>query len=228
MPGRKSNRRSRKQGKRSRAPRNPVAPTAMRSIPPEWDPSVIDAKPMKMPRDPQCVIRRTYSLATMSANTGDTVLAFYFALNNMPNYTDFTNLFDSYSILEAVVTFLPFATSTASTAVTSSFPGYIGTWLETNDASLPANMSEGQQYESFQRNVATVPFARVVRPRSAVAAYSGTFTSYANKYGQWIDTASPAVQFYGLKSVITGSTYATSTKVYEVEATITVKFRSIK
>jgi len=100
--------------------------------------------------------------------------------------------------------------------------------LETNDAGLPANMAEGQQYESFQRNVATVPFTRVIRPRSAVAAYSGTFTSYANKYGQWVDTASPSVQFYGLKAAITGSTFSTSTKVYEVEATVTIKFKSIK
>jgi len=224
MPRRnKTNRRPRR-GRSAAA----AQPRVMRAQPAEWDPAIRDPMPMSRPGVQTCTVRRTYSLATMSANTGDTVLAFYFCLSNMPNYTDFTNLFDMYRLLEAVVTFTPFATGSASSTVSSAFPGLIGTWIDTDDASLPANMAEGQQTETFQRNVATVPFIRVVKPRSAVATYSGTFTSYGTEYGRWMNTASPSVQYYGLKTVITGSTFATSTKIYDVEATVTMQFRGAK
>jgi hypothetical protein len=182
---------------------------------------------MSMPKRAQIsTFRRTYSIATVSANTGDTVNAFYVTLGNMPNPTDFTALFDQYRILEVAFTFTPYATSSTSASVSTTFPGIIGSWIDYDDANLPANIQEGQQYDSFQRNTATLPFTRIVKPRSASAAYSGAFTSYQNVYGQWIDAASPNVQFYGLKTVITGSTYATSTKVYEVEATVTLQARS--
>lgn len=222
------NKSNKKSGNKRRSVAAPAVVRSMRPIPPEWDPAVVDAVPMRRPRDPTCVIRRTFALATLQANTGDTVRAFYFALGNMPNASDFTNLFDSYTILEAVVTFTPYSTSCPSTAVASAYPGFIGSWIDTNDAALPANLQEGQQVESFQRNSCTQPFTRVVRPRSAVAAYSGAFTSYSSRYGAWIDTASPNVQFYGLKCVITGSTFATVSNIYEVEATVTMSFRSIK
>jgi hypothetical protein len=200
----------------------------MRAQPASWDPAIVDSMPMMPPRRTQlCTFRRTYSIATLSANTGDTVNAFYIALNNMPNYTEFTLLFDQYRILEAVYTFTPYSTSSTSASPSTTFPGIIGSWIDYDDANLPANLQEGQQYESFQRNTATVPFVRIVKPRSAVAAYSGTFTSYQNVYGHWVDAASPAVQFYGLKTVITGSSFATSTKIYEVEATVTLQVRSL-
>jgi hypothetical protein len=202
-------------------------PVTMRQIPTTWNPAYLDVLPMAVPKKDQiATFRRTYSLATISANTGDTVNAFQFSLSQVPNATDFTNLYDQYRILEAIVTFMPYSTATLSSTETSSFPGIMSSWIDYDDANLPANQAEGQQYDSFQRNVSTDPFERIIHPHSAVASYSGAFTSYDNLYGQWHDAASPAVQHYGLKTVITQSTYATSTRIYDVQVTLTIQCKS--
>jgi len=204
-----------------------MRPVNMRMIPETWNMAQLDVNPMATPkRDQICTFRRTYTIAQLSANTGDTVQAFNFALSGLPNYTEYTALFDQYRILEVIVSFTPFSTVSATTAVGASYPGLIGSWIDYNDASLPANLQEGQQYDSYQKNICTVPFDRVLHPHSAVASYSGTFSSYDNVYGRWHDCASPSIQHYGCKLVITGSTFATSTKIYDVEATVTLQCRS--
>jgi hypothetical protein len=199
---------------------------AMHEVPAAWDPMVVDAIPMQIPQRQQvCTFRRSYSLATLAANTGDTLYSFYFTIGNTPGATDFTNLFDQYRIMEAVVTFVPYVNTVPSG--TANSPGIIGTWIDYDDANLPANLQEGQQYESYQRNQCTVPFVRVIRPRSAVATYGGsTFNGYGNVYGMWQDSANTAVQYYGLKLCIHNATYASSTNVYEIEVTLTFQCRS--
>lgn len=199
----------------------------MRAVPETWDPANFDVSPMPAPKRMQiCTFRRTYTIGRIQANTGDTLLAYNFQLSSLPNYTEFVQLFDSYRILEAVLTFAPYSTAVTSNSGTASYPGLIGSWLDYDDSNLPANLQEGQQFDSYQRNTCTVPFIRVVRPRAAIAAYSGTFTSYGSVYGHWFDTASPSVQHYGLKLCVTGSSYATVTNIYEVEVTLTLQCRA--
>lgn len=203
-----------------------MTPMIMQQQPSGWDPAIVDSAPMRPPRRSQvCTIRRTYSLATLQANTGDTLYSFYFTIGNTPNSSDFTNLFDQYRILEAVVSFVPYVNSVPNGSANS--PGIIGTWIDYDDASLPANLQEGQQYESYQRNSCTVPFVRVIKPRSAVASYAGaTANGYQNMYGQWQDSSNPNVQHYGLKLCIHNASYSTSTNVYEIEVTVTYQLRS--
>jgi len=57
----------------------------------------------------------------------------------------------------------------------------------------------------------------------AVAAYSGAFTSYSNLVGGWIDSASPAVQHYGIKLA---TPIATGSIAYTMTARAVVSFRS--
>jgi len=231
MPNNNRRRNRKKRARKTSASSNnvalrAVAPAAMHAVPGAWNPIVMDAMPMVPPRrQPICTLRRTYRATTLSANTGDTLYALNFALNLTPNYAEFTNLYDQYRILEAVVTFAPYVTVVSNPA--SAFPGFIGTWIDYNDSNLPANIQEGQQYDTFQRNVAATSFVRVIRPRTAVGTYSGSaFTGYTSKYGDWIDSNSPSVQYYGLKMCITGSTYSTTTPVYEIEVTATIQLRS--
>jgi len=188
----------------------------------------MDSAPMSAPRRDRAVtFRRTYSITILSANTGVTANGFSFALSNLPNYTEFTSLFDQYRILQASVSFLPYANSSSSGAVSGSFPGIIASAIDYDDASLPG-ATDLQQYESYKRNPAFEEFVRTIKPRVAIAAYNGsTFTGYVNRYAPWIDANSPSVPHYGLKTVIINSTYATSTPVYEVEVQLTIQVRSL-
>lgn len=67
---------------------------------------------------------------------------------------------------------------------------------------------------------------RTFKPRMAVAAYAGAFTSYANLPDQWIDAASPNVQHYGVKVFIPAVTVAqTLLQSWDVTLEYFVSFR---
>ncbi len=226
MPRRGNNRSHRNRSKRGKSNSNRVARTntmPVRVVPATWDPAVQDKRPMPTPRREQVhTFRRTFTTGTLQANTGDTLYAYNIQLSMLPNVSDFTNLYDQYRILEVVLSFMPY--NSMSTAGNS--PGLIGHWIDYDDSNLPANLQEGQQYDTYQRNPCTDEFVRVIKPKSAVAAYSGAFTSYDSVYGQWHDTNSPNIQHYGLKLCIHGASYSSSTNIYEIEATVTIQCKS--
>jgi len=201
-------------------------PTAMRQVPAEWISTIPDPRPIKLKSNLRtCTMVRSVSKGTLQANTGDTVFAYNFVLTDVPNYSDYTNLFDQYRLLQVIMTFTPYINSVANGSTVS--PGIIGTWVDYNDSNLPSNLQQGQQYESYQRNGSYEPFTRVVNPQSSVALYGGaTVNSYGTRYAQWIDSASSGVQHYGLKLCIHNATFTASTNVYEVEANYIFQFRA--
>jgi len=137
----------------------------------------------------------SYPLTALNASsTLATVASYAFTLNALPNYVAFANLFDRYRILSVNLQFLPNAMNVA-------INGTVTTAIDYDDTSSPTA-------ELTQRDTAlTVPFGtyfeRTLNPRAASALYGGSaFTSYGNVYGEWVDTASSGVQYYGLKAYV--------------------------
>jgi len=124
--------------------------------------------------------------------------AITFILQDLANFTDYTNLFDQYRILAVKVEFIMLGSTNPLTGP----PGYIQTALDYDDATTPGSANELMQYDSVQVVPIGQYFERSVRPRSAVAMYSGVFTSFGNKYAQWCDSASSSVIHYGIKYYI--------------------------
>jgi hypothetical protein len=194
--------------------------------PPRGGLPVFDTRPLPpSTRQPVSTFRRTYTAGTISASvSGDTINAWPITLSSLPGSSEFTALFDQYRILEVSYSFIPYFTEVPSTAGT--VPGIFGSAIDYDDANFVLGLSDLQQYDSYQRINAVKSLTRVVRPRSAVAMYSGAFTSFGNVYGQWIDSASPSVQHYGLKTVLHGSTFAANTAIYELEIQVVLQCRS--
>jgi len=149
--------------------------------------------------------------------------AFYFYLGQLDNATAIQAFFDQWRILQVSVSFEPIFNVWAST--TTGQVGLLVTALDYDDATSTAS-SALRQKESCVINVATQPVRRTVNPHSAVAAYSGSFASYANIAGQWLDSASPNVQHYGVKYALYSSTL-TSTNVYNVMARYVIQCRQV-
>ena len=133
--------------------------------------------------------------------TSHTTGAFVFALSDMPNYTEFTGLFDKYKITGIKAVFLPRITNVNHSDVTSTFTEVppIYTAIDYDDATIPGSVTDLEQYNTFKVHWEVKPFSLYFKPQIAIAAYSGTFTSYASANNLWIDAASPGVQYYGLK-----------------------------
>jgi hypothetical protein len=122
-------------------------------------------------------------------------------LSQLSGYADYVSAFDKYRILEVQAECIP---NTGGLSATSS--SVIDTVIDYDDDSA---LTSGAQYEydSCYSVNSTSSFKRTFIPRAALAAYSGTFTSYAEaKPSQWIDCASPNVNHYGLKMVMGAST----------------------
>lgn len=139
----------------------------------------------------------SFSNYTVNSTTVPTPFSQNIQLSQLTGYADFIAAFDKYRILEVQAEFLP---NTGGTVTTSS--AIISTVIDYDD---DTNLAPGSEYEydSCYSVNSNVNFKRTFIPRCALAAYSGTFTSYGEaKAGQWIDCASPNVQHYALKGMI--------------------------
>jgi hypothetical protein len=128
----------------------------------------------------------------------DTLGAIKFVLTQLPSYTEFTTLFDQYCIQRLDYTFLPYFTQGTSTV----YAPFVVTAVDYDDGTAPASFGAIQQYENARVMSAYRQFSVSFKPHIALAAYAGAFTSYANNRAAWIDSASTAVEHYGVKYCI--------------------------
>lgn len=183
--------------------------------------NVVVYKPPSMPRSITHVFRRTAAPVTLTNSTVTEFLyAFNFMLSYLPSYTEFTALYDQYQIAQVEVRFVP--TAVTATAL-DQMQGFTALAVDYDDSVTPANIDTLLQYGSCAVFSPTKEIMFRLRPRAALAAYSGAFTSYANLGNMWIDVGSPSVQHYGLKVGMSASTPVHS---YVVVPTYTLRFRS--
>lgn len=136
-----------------------------------------------------------------------------FTLASLPNYTEFTTLFDHYRINYIDLLWVYSKNTAESNNYTTDkhqMPMLL-TAIDKNDA-VAMDEASLMQYPSFRVDQLDRPIRRRIYPKPTVAAYSGAFTSYMSPTGNpWIDTQSPGVQYYGCKFIIKcPESYATS------------------
>jgi hypothetical protein len=183
-------------------------------------PAVPDVDRLLLARHRVHTFHRSLSIGNIvGSTTGEVDSAIGVTLAGFPDYTDFTNLFDTYRIMQIIVEFNPLFLDTTAT---TNYPP-IATAIDYDDGNS-TTYSQLEEYDSFQICQTGQYFQRVFTPRIALAAYSGSFASYAQpKAGTWIDVASPGVIHYGLKYAlpITGA----ANSVWSVQVHAILQFR---
>jgi len=141
---------------------------------------------------------RTASLSSYSTSTGGPTNAVYqFALSDTDNYTELTALFDQYKIDYVDLTFVPFYTESIPGTGECAGVVYSAPDFDDNSATAAAAL---RQYSGVQCHKQVDPFAVRIKPRAAMALYSGSvFTQFGNIPDPWIDANSPGVPHYGFK-----------------------------
>ncbi len=209
-----------------RAVRELATLTQTRSLP-----SKRDKEPFPTPaRPPIHTFRRTYTAGQVTASNTVNSGALAFTLDSLPGYTEFTSLFDQYRITEALVKFVPLTLEFGpSTNPSVNFP-VVYTVIDLDDNVTPVTTDELKQYDTCQVISNQNYFTRCVQPRAALAAYSGAFTSYSQApVSQWMDVASPSIQYYGVKwacSFAGDLSNPATYKLYNIEVSLTVQLRS--
>lgn len=151
---------------------------------------------------------RTCTLISNAAYTsGGNFGALSFKLSDLPNYSEFTALYDEYRIKAVKIMFVPtmnVATANATSGTTAGFVPVpaLYTWIDNDDNTAPTTITQGQQYQSFKcHGLLDRMRCRSVVPEVSTALYGsgGAFTSYGQVKNQWIDNNSPSVVHFGLK-----------------------------
>jgi len=152
-------------------------------------------------------------------------LALAFRLDDLPDYSDFTNLFDNYCILGVYVQLSLRAQPVSQTSGISS--SLVVTATDVDDISLPTTYSALKEYTTYREDNGTNKnrIVRQLQPRVAVATYAGSFTSYATPPVTWINTSSQSVQHYGLKIGLPAGNSSSAYAIWDISATYHIACR---
>lgn len=123
-----------------------------------------------------------------------------FRLNQLPNFNEFTNLFDSYRIKAVSIRFLPnitnFIPTGGNSQPTQSYNSQFQTCIDRNDLT---NIDENAilQYDTYKMT----PIHRIHKRYLKV----NNFTDGQQEWNKWHSTSNTDITYYGLKWVYTGS-----------------------
>jgi len=165
---------------------------------------------------------QTYDLGTIltTSTSAATFGSSYFTAGGVDQISSLTAVFDQYRIAEIEVWIRPTSFS-ASSAINSRFASVI----DYDDAANLSSYQSALDYTNCVDTFLSDGHYRRFKPHIAVAAHSGSFTSYQNVEAPWIDCSSTSVQHYGIK--LAAQTAAGSATIV-ITARLHFQFRNIR
>lgn len=153
-----------------------------------------------------------------------TLGGYQFSLNDVPNYTEFTNLYDMYKINGVKLTFIPQqdANTSLSPVNNAIANARFFSAIDYNDANPPASVDELREYK-------TAKWTSILRPHVRYIHKPKIFDTSGYSISPWMATTSPSVNYFGLKVAIepTEATI-TTTFTYKIEAKFYMEFKNVK
>lgn len=146
-----------------------------------------------------------------------------FTLSSIHDYSSWAAVYDLYRITQ--VKFFVIPNSNLTSTGTNPCVTYLTVAVDFDDASVPSTPAEVMNYQNHIIVGSSGSGSLTWKPRVALAAYSGAFTSYASKEDQWIDCTSSTVEHYGIKYSIKQAT-TTSITNWIAFAELTVQFKN--
>jgi hypothetical protein len=167
-----------------------------------------------------------------------------FTMDSVPNYEEFTVLYDQYKIRKVKVALRPTrrvnaavyeitnwnsgtGIVTGNTAATAEYPEVWSVLDYDDDTTQP--ISELQQYQSLRITRAYSHHKRLLRPKFAQMIFEGlTSTAYGARTG-WIDCNNPDVLHYGFKyNFVNPNNTAAAVYVGTLEVTYYLAFKNVR
>jgi len=149
--------------------------------------------------------------------------AYNFVVNSMGNISALQTLFDQYRIVGVEVMICPQVNFIA--AGTTATAGMLHSVVDYDDGTVLTSEQAALDYQNCLSSSFSDGHYRKFIPHAALAAYSGAFTSYNNVVSPWIDAAYPSVNHFGVKTVVTTASTASTALVY---ATLFTEWRNVR
>lgn len=181
-------------------------------------------RPNSTIRAPPAQIQVAMSYVTSAWKTTSTTVPTYaseaFIVNAFAAASAYLAVFDQYRIDEIEIWIEPIISQSSAIALVSNYC----TAVDVDDSNVPVSFTDVVDHQSAIVTNGEGGHYHKFKPHMAVALYSGVFTSFGNEPSNWIDSASPSVQHYGLKFA---NTSATSTAmIYSLTVKAKVSFRN--
>lgn len=132
--------------------------------------------------------KRTFRMSQITFLVGTTLMyGQEFKFTDMPNSSEFSNLFDLYKINGIKISFVPTATSAdANPNATQIFMPNLLSVIDQTDSSAPSGINELMQYPNLKRTKLTTTHTRYFRPKVAqdIVGQSAT-TGYMSRSWPW-------------------------------------------
>lgn len=156
--------------------------------------------------------RKARITAVGTSTTGYASGAITFSLDSLPAYTEYTTLFDQFSVRYVKIYIVHRATNISMIETTNNVAVGMPNLVivrDYDDSTAPSADEAGyntlRQYDrskTFSFTPDRRDFSIGIRPAVAQDINSGVTTSYAPRWKAWVDCDYPATPHYGLKYVI--------------------------
>jgi len=185
--------------------------------------------PRSLSQTTQYAVRRMYNFGAIASSSvfGDGLA--FFILQSLPDYTEFTALYDQYRVDKLVVHFIPNA-NVIDHSSSNLDSGTLLTAVDFDGGATGLTLTQFLSYESSQIHAHCVPAKITIQPRAELAAVNtgGTTVSSGlpNNANIWYDCSNTTVPFYGVRYATTAEAAATGYHTYYniwVEAFVTFK-----
>lgn len=148
----------------------------------------VQPRPKPMHRFSRVVQGRFDYTTTSIAPTLDSLV---FTLDQLPDYQDFTNLYQMYRIVKVDIEWLPEYTELTDAAlVSNAMNTYVNTALDQTNSTMPASIQTVTQYQNVKSTSVTKPHRRVIEVSNLM---SGIPCSC------FLSTQNPSERHYGCK-----------------------------
>lgn len=138
-------------------------------------------------------INDRYNFSTDGINP--TLVAFVFTLDQLPDYTDFTRLFDMYKIQKIEIQWNPEYTELTDAALVSNAVNvYVNSVVDLTDASSPSSVDELLQSQQLQQTSVTKVHSRKWQPTFLMGGLVPCSC--------WLPTSSPGSRHYCVKVAV--------------------------
>lgn len=158
------------------------------------------------------------------SNTLPTFGAFNFSLSDLPNYTEFTSLYDMYKINCVKITIIPQQTQSISIGSINN-PNASARFfsaIDYNDGSAPTSIDDIRQYQSCK-------MTPILRTHKRVIFKPKILDTNGFSISPWMATTTPSANYYGLKYAVEPmESTTTTTMTYTVEAKLYMSFKQVK
>lgn len=184
-----------------------------------------DTAPLfRAPRNVDHHFVRSWDLGNLSAPTSDGGWGYAFQLDQLPNYLEFSALYDFYKI-RAVEVIWELTPTAAATTKTSNIMPVVLAYPDYDDSTAPASLSDAlqaSQMERLQLSEARTSARRMIMPHVSYGVAGAATNLGGSQRSGFIDCSYAGVGHFGVKFWIKNFN---STTLTETGATVALSFR---